>query len=76
MEPQVVLPGEVAHVPKPSTKLGPGLAIDNKQNKPFFCKAGAVKRRGEESVWLHSQKKRVECTRIDKKRPLLYSVCM
>lgn len=55
----MVLPGEIAHLPKPSTKLGPGLAFDDKQ-QAFFCKAGAVKRRGEDSVWLHSQKKRVE----------------
>ena len=55
----IVLPGEVAHLTKPSTKLGPGTAVDKEEGKPFFCKAGTLKRRGEEAVWVNFQKKRV-----------------
>ena len=55
----VVLPGELVHLPKPSTKLGPGTLIDKEKGQVYFCKAGIVKRGGNDSVWVHCLKKRV-----------------
>ena len=56
----VPLPGEIIHLPRPSTKLGPGTAINKEDGVPFYCKAGTVKRRGDEAVWINCIKKRVK----------------
>ena len=55
----VVIPGELVHLPKPSTKLGPGTLIDKEKGQAYFCKAGIVKRGGNDSVWVHCLRKRV-----------------
>ena len=54
-----VLPGDALFLPKPSTTLGPGTAINRKGDGAYLCKAGTLKRKGEDSVWVHCQQKRV-----------------
>ena len=57
-----VIPGDAVHLPNVSTRLGPGVAVTrNKEGNvvPFVCKAGVLQRKGEESVWVQSQQKRV-----------------
>ncbi len=60
----VPLPGEIIHLPKPSTKLGPGAAVNTDDGVPFYCKAGTVKRRGDEAVWVNCIKKRVKLLNV------------
>ena len=57
-----MIPGDAVHLPNVSTRLGPGIAVmRRKEGKvvPFACKAGLLQRKGEESVWVQSQQKRV-----------------
>lgn len=57
-----MIPGDAVHLPTVSTRLGPGIAVRRSKDGgvvPYVCKAGLLQRRGEESVWVQSQQKRV-----------------
>ena len=72
-----VVPGDAVHLPNVSTRLGPGVAVTRSKEGnvvPFVCKAGVLQRKGEESVWVQSQQKRVgfhgDCIRLANPRCL------
>lgn len=59
-----VLPGDLVHLPSPATRPGPGIVLSKdgggrKEDRTLVCKAGLLRRRGEEAVWVHNQQKRV-----------------
>lgn len=55
----IVLPGDAIHLPTPSTRLGPGTAVSGNSKDAYVSKPGILRRKGEESVWVQSQQKRV-----------------
>ena len=63
-----VLPGDLVHLPSTSTRPGPGVVVvlgtaKDKSRKEkvgaVVSKAGLLRRREEEAVWVHNQQKRV-----------------
>ena len=55
----IVLPGDAVHLPTPFTRLGPGTAVSGNGKNAYVSKPGILRRKGEESVWVQSQQKRV-----------------
>ena len=52
-----VLPGDLVHLPSASTRPGPGVIL--RDDTAVASKAGLLRRRDEEAVWIHNQQKRV-----------------
>ena len=57
-----VLPGDAVHLPSSATRPGPGIVFSRdggREEGALVSKAGLLRRKGEETVWVHNQQKRV-----------------
>lgn len=56
-----VLPGDAVHLPNAATRPGPGVLLcgEGQDQRCVVSKAGLLRRKGEEAVWVHNHQKRV-----------------